>query len=155
MVSYLVSRMLQLLMSYIGSVVASKPRKPLCLDRHPIACHKVPARQYLYLEENMPVMEHPEKVRTTVRLPKPLYAEAQKFVDRRDTPLSTINDFFIAAIRAYVKLMDRKRIDAGFARMAEDTEYQKEARLIAEEFSQSDWEALETIDKEQEASLDR
>jgi len=105
----------------------------------------------------MPVTEQAEKVRTTVRVPKPLYDEAQKFVHRNDTALSTINDFFIAAICAYVKLMKRKQIDAGFARMAEDTEYQKEARLIAEEFSQSDWEALESIDKElsQEAVLGR
>jgi len=33
-------------------------------------------------------------------------------------------------------------IDAQFACMAEDADYQKEAQLLAEEFEHSDWEAL-------------
>lgn len=81
------------------------------------------------------------KVRTTVRLPRPLYDEARKFVDK--SPAENINDFFVTAICAYVKLLRRKQIDAEFAKMAEDVNYQTEARLIDEEFSQSDWEALE------------
>jgi hypothetical protein len=32
--------------------------------------------------------------------------------------------------------------------MAEDADYQKEAKLIAEEFGQSDWEAFELIERE-------
>ena len=95
----------------------------------------------------MPVMEHPEKVRTTVRVPKPLYEEAQQFVQRQDNALSTINDFVIAAIWAYVKLMKRKQIDAAFARISEDADYQKQASLIAEEFSQSDWDTLASLDE--------
>lgn len=97
----------------------------------------------------MPVMEHSDKVRTTVRVPKPLYAEAQKIIHRSDTTLSTINDFVIAAICAYVKLMKRKQIDAAFDRMAVDAEYQKEARLIAEEFSQSDWDTLASAESDE------
>jgi hypothetical protein len=96
----------------------------------------------------MPVLEHPDRVRTTVRVPKPLYEEAQHLVERKDTPLSSINDFFVAAICAYVKLMKRKQIDAAFARMSEDVDYQKQARLIAEEFSQSDWETLASVEDE-------
>jgi hypothetical protein len=42
-----------------------------------------------------------------------------------------------------MKLSNRKQTDATFARMAEDAGYQKEAKLVAEEFSQSDWEAFE------------
>ncbi len=42
----------------------------------------------------------------------------------------------------------RKQIDAAFAGIAEDADYQKEAKLIAEEFSQSDWEALEISEKD-------
>lgn len=96
----------------------------------------------------MPVLEHPEKVRTTVRVPKPLYEEAQHFVQSDDTALSTINDFVVAAIFAYVKLFKRKQIDAAFAPMSEDVDYQKQARLIAEEFSQSDWETLASVEDE-------
>ena len=57
--------------------------------------------------------------------------------------LGTVNGFFVAAIVAYVKLIKRKQIDAKFAAMSSDASYQKEAKLITEEFSQSDWEALE------------
>jgi hypothetical protein len=99
----------------------------------------------------MPVMEHDEKVRTTVRVPKPLYEEAQEFVHKNVTPAVTINEFIINAICAYVRLMKRKQIDAAFAGMAEDTDYQKEARLISEDFSQSDWEAFEAAEREVEA----
>jgi hypothetical protein len=98
----------------------------------------------------MQVTEHAEKVRTTVRMPKPLYDEARKFVNGNSYPAGTINDFFVAAVCAYVKLLHRKQIDAAFGAMAHDSDYQKQAQLIAEEFTQSDWEALETIDREQE-----
>lgn len=101
----------------------------------------------------MPVLEHSEKVRTTVRVPKGLYDEAQKFVHKNATPAATINDFFIAAICAYVKLVKRKQIDAAFAGMAEDTDYQTQSRLIGEEFSQSDWEAFEAAQRGLEAVL--
>jgi hypothetical protein len=36
----------------------------------------------------------------------------------------------------------RAEIDAAFAGMAEDMEYQSEARLISAEFIEADWEAL-------------
>jgi hypothetical protein len=86
-----------------------------------------------------------KRVSTTVRLPRPLYEEARSFVEKGVGNAQTINDFFVAAIRAYVKLLQRKQIDAGFAGMAEDADYRKEAKLIGEEFSQSDWEAFEAI----------
>ncbi|OLE41045.1 MAG: hypothetical protein AUI36_24835 [Cyanobacteria bacterium 13_1_40CM_2_61_4] len=89
-----------------------------------------------------------EKVRTTVRLPRPLYDEVRQFVERDLNSAETINDFFVAAILAYVKLLRRKRIDAAYACMSEDADYQKEAKLIAEEFSQSDWDALEIGERE-------
>jgi hypothetical protein len=54
-----------------------------------------------------------------------------------------MNGLFVAAISAYVKLLKRKQIDAKFRAMADDDAYQKETQLISEEFSQSDWEALE------------
>ncbi len=80
---------------------------------------------------------------TTVRLPRPIYDQAKRFVDseRAETRV-TLNEFFVAAIQAYLKLHRRRQIDAAFASMAEDANYQKEARLLAEEFEESDWEAL-------------
>ena len=96
----------------------------------------------------MQLTERTEKVRTTVRLPRPLYEEARQVVEKNIAPAETINDFFVAAVLAYLKLLQRKQIDAAFAGMAEDTEYQKEAQLIAEEFSQSDWEAFQTTERD-------
>lgn len=84
-----------------------------------------------------------KRVRTTVRLPRPLYDEAREFVNRDIVSAENVNEFFVAAICAYVKMIRRKQIDLNFARMAEDADYQKEAKLIAEEFSQSDWDALQ------------
>jgi hypothetical protein len=82
---------------------------------------------------------------TTVRIPSSVYEQAKHFVDTERTSSATsvsLNDFFVAAIQAYVKLYKRRQIDAAFAMMAEDADYQKEARLLAEEFEPSDWEAL-------------
>lgn len=96
----------------------------------------------------MSVVASGKRVRTTVRLPQPLYDEARQFVARDLVQADNINEFFVAAICAYVKLLRRKEIDARFAAMAEDVDYQKEAKLITEEFSQSDWEAFEITELE-------
>lgn len=92
------------------------------------------------------VAAHREIRATTVRLPLSVYEEAKCFVnsERKHTPHSPfkLNDFFVTAIHAYVKLLRRRQIDAAFAAMAEDADYQKQARLLAEEFESSDWEAL-------------
>jgi len=89
-----------------------------------------------------------KKIKTSLRLPGPLYDEAKRFVERGCSTADTINDFFVAAIRAYVKLLHRKQTDAEFAKMAEDADYQKEAKLILEEFTQSDWEAYELAERD-------
>jgi hypothetical protein len=89
-----------------------------------------------------------KKVRTTVSLSKPIYEEVRSFVDKNVSPAETISGFFVSAIVAYLKLLKRRQIDAKFAAMAEDADYQKEAKLISEEFSQSDWEAFELAEKE-------
>jgi hypothetical protein len=89
-----------------------------------------------------------KRVRTSVSIPEPLYAEARSLVDKRVSPADSINSFVVAAILAYVKLIRRKQIDAQFAAMAEDSEFQKESKLITEQFNQSDWEAFERVEKD-------
>src|SRR5271157_5564951 len=74
---------------------------------------------------------------TTVRIPRSVYDQAKHFVDsekENTTIFLSLNDFFVTAIQAYVKLYRRRQIDAAFALMAEDADYQKEASLLAEEF---------------------
>jgi hypothetical protein len=83
---------------------------------------------------------------TTVRLPVRIYDQARCVVDREKKGTSgasiSLNDLIVAAIAAYLKMYQRRQIDAAFAGMAEDADYQKQAKLLAEEFEASDWEAL-------------
>lgn len=87
-------------------------------------------------------------VRTTVSLPQHLYEEARALVGAKTGPSTSINGLFVAALRAYLKLIQRKQIDARFAAMSSDAEYQEEARRISEEFSSSDWEAFERAERD-------
>ena len=81
---------------------------------------------------------------TTVRLPRPIYDQAKQFVDseKNGGASLSLNDFFVSAIQTYIKLHQRRQIDAAFAGMAEDADYQKEAGLLEVEFEASDWDAL-------------
>jgi len=86
-----------------------------------------------------------ETCTTTVRLPRPVYEQAKCVVDKEkggSGPVVSMNDLIVLAITAYLKMYKRRQIDAMFSHMAEDADYQKEASLLAEEFAQSDWEAL-------------
>jgi len=82
------------------------------------------------------------KVQTTIRLPKKLYEQVKVCVSSGVTTAETLNDFLVAAIQAYTSVLKRRSIDAEFSHMSKDLSYQRESQLIAEEFSQSDWEAL-------------
>jgi len=82
---------------------------------------------------------------TTVRLPRPVYDQAKCVVNKEKGGIGStfsLNDFIVAAIKAYLKMYRRRQIDAAFFGMAEDADYQKEAKLLAEDFEHSDWEAL-------------
>jgi hypothetical protein len=97
----------------------------------------------------MPAAKKAKKeIRTTVRLPRALYDEAQSFVNRNLASADTMASFFVRAIESYVRLLKRRQIDAAFAGMADDARYQKEARLVAGEFATSDWEAFELAERE-------
>jgi len=89
-----------------------------------------------------------KKVRTTVSLPKGVYEEARSLVGRETGTAASMNGLFVTAISAYLKFLKRRQIDAQFASMADDVNYQREARLISEQFSQSDWDAFEMVEKE-------
>lgn len=81
---------------------------------------------------------------TTIRLPRPVYDQAKRVVNDECGGRSRIslNDLIVMAITNYLKMYKRRQIDAAFGGMAEDADYQKEAKLLAEEFDYSDWEAL-------------
>ena len=81
---------------------------------------------------------------TTVRLPRRVYDEAKRVVNKESEGATrvSLNDLIVAAITAYLKAYNRRQIDAAFAGMAEDADYQKEAKLLTEDFEYSDWEAI-------------
>jgi len=89
---------------------------------------------------------------TTVRLPRPVYDQVRGVVEKekRKSGTASLNDFFVAAIKAYLQMYRRHQIDAAFAGMAKDADYQYEAKSIAEEFEHSDWEALKLEEKDLE-----
>jgi len=100
----------------------------------------------------MALAQKKETRTTTVRLPRPVYDQVRSVVENEKgvSGSGSLNDFFVAAIKAYLRMHRRHQIDAAFAGMAEDTAYQKEAKLIAEEFEHSDWEALRLEEKDLE-----
>jgi hypothetical protein len=88
-----------------------------------------------------------KRVRTTVRLPQPLYEQAKNFVDQDVVAADNINDFFVTAIGAYVEMLRRQQIDADFARMATDERYKAISKQLDREFAYSDWESLAIADR--------
>jgi hypothetical protein len=88
-----------------------------------------------------------KRVRTTVRLPQPLYDQAKDFVDQEIVTAENINDFFVTAIGAYVEMLRRKQIDADFARMANDPHYKAISKQLDKEFAVSDWEAFAAAER--------
>lgn len=88
-----------------------------------------------------------EKIhQTTLRLPTPLYEKAKRVIEHQWAGANTFNELVVLALRSYLKAVNRRRIDDAFAQMAEDTDYRKEAYVIAAEFEVSDWEALESVE---------
>ncbi len=82
---------------------------------------------------------------TTIRLPRSIYDQAKRLVENEKSGTgskTSLNDLIVTAITAYLRMHERRQIDAAFAGMSEDADYQKEAMLLAEEFGYSDWEAL-------------
>jgi hypothetical protein len=59
-----------------------------------------------------------------------------------------VNDFIVNAVAAYVRAVERKAIDDAFRGMADDKQYQREALMIAEQFTASDAEAIELSERD-------
>jgi hypothetical protein len=79
---------------------------------------------------------------TTVRLPRQVYERAKTVVVRSQA--SSFNEFVVQAIEEKVRRLTEAEIDAAFAQMAHDPDYQRESVALASEFEKSDWEAFES-----------
>ena len=86
-------------------------------------------------------------VRTTLALPAKLLEAADRAV--REGKAKSRNEFVTQALRRELAAQKRSEIDAAFAAMADDLEYQAEAVMISNEFVKADWEAFEIGESQQ------
>ena len=90
----------------------------------------------------MPITANKRKQNTTVRIPSQTYERAKKAAHRAQ--ISSFNEFVIQAVEEKVRRLTEAEIDAAFAGMADDADYQRESVAIAQEFQTSDWEAMKS-----------
>jgi hypothetical protein len=91
----------------------------------------------------MALTRRKEYQNTTVRLPKRTYQLAKVAVEKSDTA-SSFNDFVVQAIEQKLRQLTESEIDAAFARMSDDPEYQRDSIAMTKEFETSDWEASQS-----------
>ncbi len=80
------------------------------------------------------------RVRTTVAIPRDLLVAVDRAV--RDGLAKSRNDFLAAALHRELRAHRRRTIDAAFAGMATDPDYQREALAMTREMEATDWETL-------------
>jgi hypothetical protein len=94
----------------------------------------------------MPAMTLPARKQeyqtTTVRMPKKIYEAAKNVVEMREE-VSSVNEFIVEAVKDKLREISEADIDAAFAEMANDPDYQRDAIAMANEFAKSDWEAFQ------------
>ena len=81
-----------------------------------------------------------ETVRTTVTVPVELIDRSQHFIDGGTLP--NRNALIVAALEHFLTELERQEIDRQFEGLAEDESYRTMNQDLAEEFAESDWEAL-------------
>ena len=91
-------------------------------------------------------MSGAQKIQKTVRLPASLFREVEHAI-RAFGRNESVNEFIVRSMKLRLDLLRRKQIDAKFREMSTDAVYQKQARLIAEEFEASDWEAMKSLER--------
>ncbi|HVA90711.1 MAG TPA: CopG family transcriptional regulator [Chloroflexota bacterium] len=79
-------------------------------------------------------------VRTTIALPASLLAAVDKAV--ADGAARSRNDLFTRAMHDLLAARERKIIDADFALMGTDEQYQAESTALERDFDQASWEAF-------------
>lgn len=81
-----------------------------------------------------------KSVRTTVTLPANLLEWSQKFVDKGSAP--NVNALIVRVLERFLIELERQEVDQQLVAMADDFRFQELGVAIAEEFADSDWEAL-------------
>jgi Arc/MetJ-type ribon-helix-helix transcriptional regulator len=88
-----------------------------------------------------------ERVRTSLDLPQGLRERIRQAVHQGVA--KSQNALIVQAVEEYLAQLERDWIDAQFAEMEYDEDYQALNRQIEEEFARSDWEALQTVGAQQ------
>ncbi len=88
----------------------------------------------------------PGTVRTTLSLPADLLEATDQAV--RAGSVRSRNEFVAMALRHELAAQKRAEIDAAFAAMADDPEYQAESLMIADEFVIAEWEAFQVAESQ-------
>ena len=79
-------------------------------------------------------------LRTTITLPQQLLNAVDQAV--REGKAKSRNELLAAAVRHELNALQRAAIDAAFAEMANDLDYQEEAQSITDDFARADWAAF-------------
>ena len=99
----------------------------------------------------MAVARRKEYQNTTVRLPRQVYELAKTAVEKSEAA-SSFNDFVVKAIQQKLQQLTEAEIDAAFAHMADDPDYQHDAVALTKEFEKSDWEASRVTETAHESA---
>ena len=91
-----------------------------------------------------------ETIRTTVTVPAELIKRSQRLIDSGTVP--SRNALIVAALEHFLSELERQEIDRQFEAMAEDESYKVINQQLAEDFAESDWEALITEEMAREES---
>jgi hypothetical protein len=102
----------------------------------------------------MPEPRKKEYQNTTVRLPRRVYDQT-KIAIQRSEAASSFNEFVVQAITEKLHALTDSEIDAEFARMASDPDYQCDSSALAKEFERSDGEAWRATENGHEHSKAR
>jgi hypothetical protein len=94
------------------------------------------------MEHGMSLTARKQYQNTTVRLPRHVYERAKTVAV--GSQASSFNEFVVQAIEEKVRRLTEAEIDAAFAEMAHDMDYQSNAIALANAFERSDWEAFQS-----------
>src|SRR5271166_7086482 len=89
-------------------------------------------------DQTMPETGAKRYQNTTVRLPRHVYEQAKTVAVQSQA--SSFNEFVVQAIEEKVRRLTEAEIDAAFAHMANDADYQRDSIALASQFENSDWE---------------
>ncbi|MBZ5513188.1 MAG: CopG family transcriptional regulator [Acidobacteriia bacterium] len=86
---------------------------------------------------------------TTIRMPTGLYEQARRVVKARND-VGSLNELVVEAVKEKLQDLSEEEIDAAFAGMATDPDYQRDTVTMAREFAHSDWAAFMATEKQDE-----